>query len=193
MNQFTMNHFNKAVLLIDRADINTDEIIPAKYLTEISKKALGPHLFEDLKDNKMYYYDNDFRGRIGAAGVIVTRSNFGCGSSREHAVWAIEVNDIKIVIAPSFARIFRQNMFNCGILAIELSEEDIEELFVIACKDEHSNDPRGMLDCKEIDLENSTITFNHWSGEKSYPFKINEFDRELVAAGGWLAYANQKY
>ena len=54
------------------------------------------------------------------ARVVVTRANFGCGSSREHAVWALEVNDINVVIAESFARIFRQNMFNCGILAIEL-------------------------------------------------------------------------
>ncbi len=188
-----MIKFGGEVLFIDRADINTDEIIPAKYLTEISKKALGPHLFEDLKDNKMYYYDNDFRGRIRAAGVIITRSNFGCGSSREHAVWALEVNGINVVIAPSFARIFRQNMFNCGILAIELSEEDIKELFKIADRDEHSNDPRGTLDCKEVDLENSMITFNHWSGEKTFSFKLNEFDSELVAAGGWLAYADQKY
>ena len=185
--------FGGEVLFIDRGDINTDEIIPAKYLTEISKQALGPHLFEDLKDNKMYYCDYNFRGRISAAGVIVTRSNLGCGSSREHAVWALEVNDINIAIAESFARIFRQNMFNCGILAIELSKEDIDKLFKIAERDERDNDPRGTLDCKEVDLKNSTITFNHRSGEKTFSFQLNEFDMKLVAAGGWLAFADQNY
>ena len=111
-----MKKFGGPALLLDRSDINTDEIIPAKYLTEITKKALKPHLLEDLL----------LEGRrltptpaLQQARVVVTRANFGCGSSREHAVWAFEVNDINVVIAESFARIFRQNMFNCGILAVD--------------------------------------------------------------------------
>ena len=66
---------------------------------------------------------------IAGKRVIVTRANFGCGSSREHAPWALEVNDINLVIAESFARIFRQNMFNCGMMAIELPKETIDHLF----------------------------------------------------------------
>ena len=97
--------FNGRVLFLDRADINTDEIIAAKYLTEISRAALGPHLFEDLEMD-------GFQGQeaIPDKNVIITRANFGCGSSREHAPWALEVNGIHLVVAESFARIFRQNV-----------------------------------------------------------------------------------
>ena len=65
------------------------------------------------------------------ARVVISRANFGCGSSREHAVWAFEVNDINVIIAESFARIFRQNMFNCGILAIELTKARPRPLFAM--------------------------------------------------------------
>src|SRR5210317_1142292 len=113
-------------LLLDRNDINTDEIIPAKYLTENSKEALRPHVLEDLH-LEGFDAGNDIAGKK----IIVTRTNFGCGSSREHAVWVFEVNDINVVIAESFARIFRQNMFNCGMLAIELNKEEINSLFAL--------------------------------------------------------------
>ena len=101
-----MKQFGGAVLFLDRSDINTDEIIPAKYLTEISKQALKPYLLEDLKLE-------GFNPKTDVAGnkVIITRENFGCGSSREHAPWALEVNGIYVVVATNFARIFRQNMF----------------------------------------------------------------------------------
>ena len=99
---------------LDRSDINTDEIIPEKYLTEITKEALKPHLFEDLSLEGFSLCD------IEDKGVVISRNNFGCGSSREHAPWAIEQNGINVVIAEGFARIFRQNMYNCGMLAVEL-------------------------------------------------------------------------
>ncbi|MBW2434182.1 MAG: 3-isopropylmalate dehydratase small subunit, partial [Deltaproteobacteria bacterium] len=116
-----MKNFSGKVLFLDRADINTDEIIAAKYLTEITREALGPHLFEDLELD-------GFRGQEDIAGksVIMTRANFGCGSSREHAPWALEENNIHLVVAESFARIFRQNMFNCGMLAVELPAATID-------------------------------------------------------------------
>ena len=119
-----MKNFSGPALFLDRTDINTDEIIPAKYLTEVTKEALKPYLFEDLKLT-------GFNPQIDIAGknVIITRSNFGCGSSREHAPWALEANDIHLVIAESFARIFRQNMFNCGMLAVELPKEVVDHLF----------------------------------------------------------------
>ncbi|MDF2804863.1 MAG: 3-isopropylmalate dehydratase small subunit [Anaerocolumna sp.] len=119
-----MKNFSGKVLFLDRSDINTDEIIPAKYLTEITKEALTSYLLEDLSlptfNNK-----EDIKDKV----VLVTRENFGCGSSREHAPWALEVNGINVVIAENFARIFRQNMYNCGMMAIELSKEKIEHLF----------------------------------------------------------------
>ncbi|MGD9687688.1 MAG: 3-isopropylmalate dehydratase small subunit 2, partial [Desulfobacter sp.] len=119
-----MKDFEGNMLCLDRADINTDEIIPARYLTESSKSALKPHLLEDLiLDGFNPQTDlKDIR-------VILSRGNFGCGSSREHAPWALEANGINVVIAPSFARIFRQNMFNCGMMAIELPEDKVQALF----------------------------------------------------------------
>ena len=110
-----VKNFNGRALFLDRDDINTDEIIPARYLSEISKKALGPHLFEDIRLDGF-----DMNRYIAGKSVIVSRANFGCGSSREHAPWALEANGINLVVAESFARIFRQNMFNCGMLAVEL-------------------------------------------------------------------------
>jgi 3-isopropylmalate/(R)-2-methylmalate dehydratase small subunit len=112
-----MKSFGGPALFLDRSDINTDEIIPAKYLTEITKEDLKPYLLEDLK---LPGFDPKSE-KTKTAGVVVSRANFGCGSSREHAPWVFEVNGIYAVIAQSFARIFRQNMFNCGMVAIELS------------------------------------------------------------------------
>jgi len=119
-----MKEFSGSILFLDRSDINTDEIIPARYLTEVSKAALGPHLLEDLSLEEF-----DPQADIAGKRAIISRANFGCGSSREHAPWALEVNGITVVIAPSFARIFRQNMFNCGMLAIEMPDAIIERLF----------------------------------------------------------------
>jgi len=101
-----MKSYTGEVLFLDRSDINTDEIIPARYLTEVTKESLKPHLLEDL-EIKGFNPQQDIKDKK----IIVTRSNFGCGSSREHAPWAIEVNGINLVIAECFARIFRQNMF----------------------------------------------------------------------------------
>jgi 3-isopropylmalate/(R)-2-methylmalate dehydratase small subunit len=119
-----MNTFGGPVLFLDRNDINTDEIIPAKYLTENTREALTPYLLEDLKLSGF-----DPKQDLAGKRVIVTRGNFGCGSSREHAPWALEMNGISIVIAESFARIFRQNMYNCGLIAAELPASELDALF----------------------------------------------------------------
>ena len=173
-----MKHFGGRILFLDRNDINTDEIIPAKYLTENSKDALKPFILEDLKLADFHAQEDTQQ-----ANVIVTRANFGCGSSREHAVWVFEVNDINVVIAESFARIFRQNMFNRGMLAVELPKEDIESLFSL-----------GSNVTIKVDIEHNLIIAENDQGNSlSITFSLNEFDRKLVMAGGWLAYANQKY
>lgn len=178
-----MKTFGGQAIFLDRNDINTDEIIPAKYLTEISKTALREHLLEDLLlDGRNF---DSSSPEMKNARVVVTRENFGCGSSREHAVWAFEVNDIDVIIAQSFARIFRQNMFNCGILAIELEKEQIDSLFALQGKVEVT-----------VDLQNSTVIAETREPDKNKvecTFKLNSFDRDLVAAGGWLAYADMKY
>ncbi|THB77055.1 MAG: 3-isopropylmalate dehydratase small subunit [Desulfobulbaceae bacterium] len=178
-----MKTFGGTPYFLDKNDINTDEIIPAKYLTEISKAALKPHLLEDLLIEGDKFDNQD--PALRAASVIVTRKNFGCGSSREHAVWAFEVNDISVIIAESFARIFRQNMFNCGILAIELEANSISELFSLSSDATIS-----------VDLENTMVIAQSpqlVGGEKQFHFTLNEFDKDLVKAGGWLSYADKKY
>lgn len=174
-----MKSFGGKVLFLDRSDINTDEIIPAKYLTEISKEALKPHMLEDLK---LEGFDPQSWQTL-AAGVIVTRGNFGCGSSREHAPWVFEVNNINVVIASSYARIFRQNMFNCGMLAIELSEETIDRLF-------RHNDGSAEI---TLDFQHGTFTISSGKGTETISFEIAAFDRALIEADGWVGFADAKY
>jgi 3-isopropylmalate dehydratase small subunit len=174
-----MKNFNGNVLFLDRADINTDEIIPAHYLTEITKEALKPHLMEGLKLNGF-----DPKRDIPGKSIIVARSNFGCGSSREHAPWALEMNGIHMVIAESFARIFRQNMYNGGMMAVELPRGTIDMLFKLGTgKDVEI----------ETDFEKSQFIVRADGEEERIHFTISDFDRRLVKAGGWLEYADKNY
>ncbi len=173
-----MKTFSGKVLFLDRSDINTDEIIPARYLTEITKEALKPYLLEDLVLSN--FTREDAKGKA----VIITRENFGCGSSREHAPWALEVNGINVVIAENFARIFRQNMYNCGMLAIELPKEKIDNLFkTYAGKDVSV----------EVDVDNDKIIVNCDGNVENIDFKIGGFDKTLVKEGGWVGYADKNY
>jgi 3-isopropylmalate/(R)-2-methylmalate dehydratase small subunit len=175
-----MKTFGGPALFLDRSDINTDEIIPAKYLTEITKEDLKPYILEDLKlegfDPKS---DKTRRAR-----VIVSRANFGCGSSREHAPWVFEVNGITAVVAESFARIFRQNMFNCGMAAIELSREKIDEIMAFA----------RFADSEiALDMETGSLIARGGGKETTVGFEISPFDKALVLAGGWVDYADERY
>ncbi|MDA3823048.1 MAG: hypothetical protein PF450_10635 [Bacteroidales bacterium] len=174
-----MKNFNGKVLLLDRSDINTDEIIPAKYLTENSKEALKPYLLEDL-------VLDDFNPStdLKDVNIIITRENFGCGSSREHAPWALEVNDINVVVAESFARIFRQNMYNCGMMAVELPKETIDRIFNMAKNNDVSLD---------TDFQNSQFIIKINGEEERISFEISGFDKDLVNAGGWVDYADKHY
>ncbi len=174
-----MKQFGGNILFLDKDDINTDEIIPAKYLTENSRGALKPYCLEDLH-LEGFNPKRDIEGK----GAIVTRTNFGCGSSREHAPWVLEVNGINIVIAESFARIFRQNMFNCGMIAAELPAEVIDSLF----KD-FAGKPAGL----SVDLEKNIFYIKAGSLEKQIPFVLKEFEKALVRAGGWVEYAAEHY
>ncbi|MFC1567392.1 3-isopropylmalate dehydratase small subunit 2 [Thermodesulfobacteriota bacterium] len=174
-----MKNFSGEALFLDRADINTDEIIPAKYLSEVSKEALKPYLLEDIKLDGFVP-----RRDIDGKSVIITRENFGCGSSREHAPWALGVNSIHLVIAVSFARIFRQNMFNCGLMAVELPVQIIDHLFATFAAQKTS---------VETDLEKYVFTFSADGKKEDVPFTISEFDRNLITAGGWLEYADLNY
>jgi 3-isopropylmalate/(R)-2-methylmalate dehydratase small subunit len=173
--------FGGKVLFLDRDDINTDEIIPAKYLTVSTKRDLAPHLLEDLKLEGF-----DSSRAIAGVKAVVTRSNFGCGSSREHAPWALEVNGISLVVASGFARIFRQNMFNCGLIAAQLPKSTIDELFTRFAAS-------GAV--VELDWGRKELTFTGESGrgELKAALELGRFDQALVEAGGWIDYANAKY
>ncbi len=174
-----MKEFKGKVLFLDRSDINTDEIIPAKYLTEIEKTAMKPHLLEDLT-----LAGFDPKKDIKEKRVVVTRENFGCGSSREHAPWALEVNNINLVIAPSFARIFRQNMFNCGMMALELPKNQIDMLF-----------ERFAGDSTQVsaDIQSGQLEIKNNSQQETLSFELSGFDKKLIETGGWVEYADQNY
>ncbi len=174
-----MKNFNGNVLFMDRSDINTDEIIPARYLSEVDKQALKPYLFEDIELDGF-----DPQNDIANKRVIISRSNFGCGSSREAAPWALEFNDIHLVIAESFARIFRQNMFNCGMLAVELPGPVIDHIF---------KDFSGRQTTVSTDLDKNIFQIEADGQTQNIQFSISEFDRALVNAGGWLEFADAKY
>lgn len=174
-----MKTFNGPALFLDRSDINTDEIIPARYLTENSKEALRPYLLEDLNLDGFTAQED-----LPEKRVIITRANFGCGSSREHAPWALEVNDIHLVIAESFARIFRQNMFNCGMMAVSLPGRTIEELF-----EQFAGKPTMV----ETDIAEGRFRIHADGSELNIPFSIADFDRALVDSGGWVEYADLNY
>jgi 3-isopropylmalate/(R)-2-methylmalate dehydratase small subunit len=172
--------FGGPAIFLDRSDINTDEIIPAKYLTEVTKEALKPYCLEDLKLEGF-----DPRGeKLKNARVIVSRQNFGCGSSREHAPWVFEVNDIHTIIAESYARIFRQNMFNGGMLAIELPKADLDRLFAL--------EKLGAVEIV-VDLPGQKLTAEAGGKGEIFGFEISLFDKALVEAGGWVEFADARY
>jgi 3-isopropylmalate/(R)-2-methylmalate dehydratase small subunit len=126
---------------MDRANVDTDAIIPKQFLKSISRAGFGPNLFDEWRyldkgepglDNSKRPLNPDFvlnQTRFKGASVLLARKNFGCGSSREHAPWALEDFGFRVVIAPSFADIFFNNCFKNGLLPICLSETNIDALF----------------------------------------------------------------
>jgi len=177
-----MKEFTGKALVLDRSDINTDEIIPARYLTEITREALGPHLLEDL-NIEGFSPDRDLSG----VSVIISGENFGCGSSREHAPWALEARGINLVVAVSFARIFRQNMFNCGMIAAEIAESRLQELTALAKEGTllvNAHLEKGVLEYR-LDEDSSV--------PKSIPLSLTIFEKRLIQAGGLVEFADAAY
>lgn len=161
-----MKNFNGKILFLDRSDINTDEIIPAKYLTELTKAALKPYCLEDLSLPGF-----DPKKDIEGKSAIVTRANFGCGSSREHAPIAIKAAGIQAVVAKSFARIFYRNAINIGLPIVECPQ-------LAECTEEG--------DLLSIDLDTGTaINLTRQASFSAAPFP--PFIQEIIAAGGLLA------
>ncbi|MBA3581821.1 MAG: 3-isopropylmalate dehydratase small subunit [Gammaproteobacteria bacterium] len=130
------------VVPLDRPNVDTDAIIPKQYLKSIKRSGFGPTLFDDWRyldagepgmDHSQRRINPDFvlnQGRYQGANILLARDNFGCGSSREHAVWALDDYGIRAVIAPSYADIFFNNSFKNGLLPIILSIDIIDQLFV---------------------------------------------------------------
>ncbi|MEW5747120.1 MAG: 3-isopropylmalate dehydratase small subunit [Nitrospirota bacterium] len=149
-------------------DVDTDAIIPARYLTTSDPKELARHVMEDA--------DKEFPGKVKAGDLLVAGKNFGCGSSREHAPIAIKAAGIQAVVAKSFARIFYRNAFNIGLPIFESDEasERIRE-----------------GDTIEIDADKGTIK-NVTSGEQYTAKPIPPFMQELIAAGGLIEWTKKK-
>lgn len=134
-------HFEGVVAPLDRANIDTDAIIPKQFLKSIKRSGFGPNLFDEWRyldhgepgiDCAHRPLNNEFvlnQPRYQNASILLTRANFGCGSSREHAPWALLDYGFKVIIAPSFADIFYNNCFKNGILPIRLNEQTVEGLF----------------------------------------------------------------
>ena len=145
-----------------RAHVNTDEIIPARYLNTHDHTELAKHAMEDI--------DPEFVQRVQLGDIIVGGEDFGCGSSREHAVWALRKAGISCVIASNFARIFFRNSLNNGFLSIECAG--------FADKAKSGDD-------LEVDLAKGVIR-NHTQGTEHVFVPLTEFVQEMIAAGGLL-------
>jgi 3-isopropylmalate/(R)-2-methylmalate dehydratase small subunit len=163
------------VVPLDRANIDTDQIIPKQFLKRIERTGFGEFLFFDWRRNKDGSQDPSFtlnQPRYKDASILVTAKNFGCGSSREHAVWALEDFGFRAVIAPSFADIFANNCVKNGVLTVVLTEKEVEEII-----DRASNQPNYQL---SVDLEKCQVSDD--TGFKS-TFQIDEFTRHCLLEG----------
>ena len=183
MNKF--NILNGLVAPLDRANVDTDAIIPKQFLKSIQRTGFGPNLFDEWRyldhgepgaDNSRRPLNPDFvlnEARYQGASILLTRKNFGCGSSREHAPWALEQYGFRAVIAPSYADIFYNNCFKNGVLPLVLSESQIDRLF-----DEVKAFPGFRL---VIDLEKQLVSTVN--GDTTYPFEVGEFRKHCLLNG----------
>ncbi|WJV53317.1 3-isopropylmalate dehydratase small subunit [Prodigiosinella aquatilis] len=164
------------VVPLDAANVDTDAIIPKQFLQKVTRTGFGQHLFNDWRflDDAGKEANPDFvlnKPRYKGASILLARENFGCGSSREHAPWALTDYGFKVVIAPSFADIFYGNAFNNQLLPVTLNESDIDDLFTLVESQE------GIT--FTVDLETQTVQ----AGGKSYPFEIDSFRRHCMING----------
>ena len=155
---------------LNRRDVDTDQIIPAKYLKRIERTGYGPFAFESWRKDPDFVLNNS---AYAGAPVLLAKQNFGSGSSREHAVWALDGLGVRVVIAPSFADIFKSNSFQGGLLTLELPDEDID--YLIARAEEL---PESEL---EVDLESQTVRAVDRSWERR--FEIDPFKKYRLLRG----------
>ena len=163
------------VASMDRANVDTDQIIPKQFLKRIERTGFGKYLFFDWRFHDDGTDNPDFelnRPELKGASVLLTRRNFGCGSSREHAPWALSDYGFRVLIAPSFADIFYNNCFKNGILPVRLDDAAIDDLFARAEKY-----PGYKL---TADLESCRLTDEHGL---SLPLEVEPFRRHCLLHG----------
>ncbi len=157
------------VLAIPRANIDTDQIIPARHLTRVDSTGMGEFLFEGLPDGAAL-----LASRPGAS-ILVTGENFGCGSSREHAAWALKEYGFRAVVAPSFARIFSENAYTNALVPIVLPPPLVEGLFG--------------AERIALDVEAQTLRAD---GGELLRFELDPLRKQFVLGGGFLSYLAAK-
>jgi 3-isopropylmalate/(R)-2-methylmalate dehydratase small subunit len=153
---------------LDRADVDTDQIIPKQFLKRIERTGYGPFLFYDWRAEGDFVLD---RPEYQGASVLLAGANFGCGSSREHAPWALRDAGFKAIIAPSFADIFRGNCFKTGLLPVTLPEGQVRHLIDLV-----SEDPSAAI---TVDLEAQEVRGDGFA----YGFEIDQFARDCLLNG----------
>lgn len=183
MEKFTIHQ--GLVVPLDRVNVDTDAIIPKQFLKSIQRTGFGPNLFDEWRyldhgepgmDCAKRPLNTDFvlnQPRYQGGTILLTRENFGCGSSREHAPWALQQYGFRAIIAPSFADIFFNNCFKNGLLPVVLDKEQVSALFAVV--------EAAPGYCLTVDLENQVVTDE--SGKVRYPFAIDPFRRYCLLNG----------
>lgn len=182
MKKFTQ--FEGLVAPLDRANVDTDAIIPKQFLKSIKRSGFGPNLFDEWRyldhgepgmDNSQRPLNPDFvlnQPRYRGAQILLARENFGCGSSREHAPWALEDYGFRVIIAPSFADIFFNNCFKNGLLPIQLSAAQVDTLFrEVAAQEGYT---------LKVDLAQQTLSAPDGT---VYPFEVDAFRKHCLLNG----------
>jgi len=178
-------HHTGLVAPLDRANVDTDAIIPKQFLKSIKRSGFGPNLFDEWRyiDHGEPGVDNNHRplnpnfvlnqSRYLGATILLARKNFGCGSSREHAPWALQQFGFKAIIAPSFADIFFNNCFKNGLLPVVLTELEVDHLFNIV-----TATPGLKIN---VDLERQVVEV---PGAETYKFQVEDFRKQSLL-NGW--------
>ena len=179
-----LNKVTGIVAPMDRPNVDTDAIIPKQFLKSIKRSGFGPNLFDEWRyldhgepgmDNSTRPLNPDFilnQPRYQGAQILLARDNFGCGSSREHAPWALEDYGFRVIIAPSFADIFFNNCFKNGLLPIQLDGAIVDRLFQALAANEGYR--------LTVDLEAQTITT---PGGEAIPFDVDPFRKHCLLNG----------
>jgi len=154
---------------LDKVNVDTDQIVPKQFLKLVQKTGFGQHLFFDWRYERNGNLRKDFvlnNSQYKNSKILLTRDNFGCGSSREHAVWALQDYGFKVLISTSFADIFRNNCFKNGVLPIKVSEQTLQKLFLMKSE-------------IEVDLENQIIKID----ETTIQFDIEKHWKKILLEG----------